>query len=305
MRTLKTEAGSRRPDLARLIRTGGAAIVAVAAGVSAAAAQPSMPLSVPPPGKAATEKIPMLRDVGIDQTKLNNHVPFDATFVDEAGREVTPAAFRTRPVASCSYYECPMLCTQVLNGSVGSLEALTFNPGKEYEVVVVSFDPGETPAMAARKRESWIKRLGRPGTEAGVHFLTGRPESIAALTQAVGFKYAYDQAIDQFAHPAVMTILTKDGRVSRYLFGIEFAPVDVRLALVEAADNKIGSVIDQVLLFCYHYDPESVSYGFAIMTVVRAAGILTVLAIALSIFLTLRRDRRQATAVTPTATGIR
>ena len=294
-------------DISRLIRTTLATMIAVAAGVSAAAAQPSMPLSVPPPGKAATEKIPMLRDVGIDQTKLNNHVPFDATFVDEAGREVTFGQyFGTRPVVLVlAYYECPMLCTQVLNGSVGSLEALTFNPGHEYEVVVVSFDPGETPAMAARKRESWIKRLGRPGTEAGVHFLTGRPESIAALTQAVGFKYAYDQAIDQYAHPAVMTILTKDGRVSRYLFGIEFAPVDVRLALVEAADNKIGSVIDQVLLFCYHYDPETGSYGFAIMTIVRAAGILTVLAIAMSIFLTLRRDRRQATAVTPTATGTR
>jgi len=294
-------------DISRLIRTTLATMIAVAAGVSAAAAQPSGPLSVPPPGKAATEKIPMLRDVGIDQTKLNNHVPFDATFVDEAGREVTFGQyFGTRPVVLVlAYYECPMLCTQVLNGSVGSLEALTFNPGNEYDVVVVSFDPGETPAMAARKRESWIKRLGRPGTEAGVHFLTGRPESIAALTQAVGFKYAYDQAIDQYAHPAVMTILTKDGRVSRYLFGIEFAPVDVRLALVEAADNKIGSVIDQVLLFCYHYDPETGSYGFAIMTIVRAAGILTVLAIAMSIFLTLRRDRRQATAVTPTATGTR
>ena len=294
-------------DLSRLIRTTLATMIAVAAGVSAAAAQPSGPLSVPPPGKAATEKIPMLRDVGIDQTKLNNHVPFDATFVDEAGREVAFGQyFGTRPVVLVlAYYECPMLCTQVLNGSVGSLEALTFNPGNEYDVVVVSFDPGETPAMAARKRESWIKRLGRPGTEAGVHFLTGRPESIAALTQAVGFKYAYDQAIDQYAHPAVMTILTKDGRVSRYLFGIEFAPVDVRLALVEAADNKIGSVIDQVLLFCYHYDPETGSYGFAIMTIVRAAGILTVLAIAMSIFLTLRRDRRQATAVTPTATGTR
>ena len=294
-------------DLSRLIRTTLATMIVVAAGVSAAAAQPSGPLSVPPPGKAATEKIPMLRDVGIDQTKLNNHVPFDATFVDEAGREVTFGQyFGTRPVVLVlAYYECPMLCTQVLNGSVGSLEALTFNPGNEYDVVVVSFDPGETPAMAARKRESWIKRLGRPGTEAGVHFLTGRPESIAALTQAVGFKYAYDQAIDQYAHPAVMTILTKDGRVSRYLFGIEFAPVDVRLALVEAADNKIGSVIDQVLLFCYHYDPETGSYGFAIMTIVRAAGILTVLAIAMSIFLTLRRDRRQATAVTPTATGTR
>ena len=294
-------------DLSRLIRTTLATMIVVAAGVSAAAAQPSGPLSVPPPGKAATEKIPMLRDVGIDQTKLNNHVPFDATFVDEAGREVTFGQyFGTRPVVLVlAYYECPMLCTQVLNGSVGSLEALTFNPGNEYDVVVVSFDPGETPAMAARKRESWIKRLGRPGTEAGVHFLTGRPESIAALTQAVGFKYAYDQAIDQYAHPAVMTILTKDGRVSRYLFGIEFAPVDVRLALVEAADNKIGSVIDQVLLFCYHYDPETGSYGFAIMTMVRAAGVLTVLAIAMSIFLTLRRDRRQATAVTPTATGTR
>jgi protein SCO1/2 len=198
-----------------------------------------------------------------------------------------------------------MLCTQVLNGLVGSLEALTFNAGTDFDVVAISFDAGETPAMAEAKRAAYLKRYGRPGTEAGVHFLTGREENIRRVTDAVGFRFKYDPAIDQYAHPAAITILTPEGRVSRYLFGIEFAPIDMRLALVEAANHQIGSAVDQMLLFCYHYDPESGKYGFAITNIVRLAGILTVVGLGTFILMNLRRERRQARAVSGTATGIR
>ena len=283
-----------------------AAAALAATWTATSAAQPSPPLSVPPPGPAALEQIPILKDAGLEQ-KLDNQVPLDTPFVDAEGRDVRLGDyFGKRPVAlALVYYECPMLCTQVLNGLVGSLDALTFTAGREFDVVVVSFDAGETPAMAKAKRAAYLKRYGRPGSDAGVHFLTGRESSIRQLTDAVGFHFKYDPAIDQFAHPAVLTVLTPEGRVSRYLFGIEFAPVDLRLALVEAADHKIGSAIDQMLLFCYHYDPASGSYGFAITNIVRLGGVLTVLALATFILTSLRRERRQATAVHGTATGIR
>ena len=240
----------------------------------------------------------MLRDVGIDQ-KLDEAVPLDLEFFDEAGRPVRLREFfGTRPVVlALVYYECPMLCTQVLNGLVGSLEGLTFNPGEDFEVVVVSFDPGETPALAADKRQTYLRRYGRRGTEAGWHFLTGREASIKALTGAVGFRYAYDEAIDQYAHPAAMTVLTADGRVSKYLYGIEFAPRDLRLALVEAGEGRIGTAVDQALLFCYHYDPETGRYGLVVMNLVRTGGVLTLVGLGAFILLALRRERRAAPQV--------
>jgi len=286
-------------------RTLGGLVLAVA-GVVSAAAQPSAPLSVPPPGPAVTEQIPILNGAGIDQ-KPGSAVPLDAPFVDESGRDVRFGDyFGARPVLLVlAYYRCPMLCSQVQNATASAIETLAFDPGKEFNVVVVSFDPGDTPVMAAEKRAAFIRRYGRAGTEGGIHFLTGRQPSIDAVTKAVGFRYAYDAKIDQFAHPAAITILTADGRVSRYLFGIEFGPRDLRLALVEAAGNKIGSVVDQVTLYCYHYDPETGRYGFAITNVVRLAGLLTVCALGAFIILSVRRERRQHHAVTPTATGTR
>ncbi|MEO8481636.1 MAG: SCO family protein [Acidobacteriota bacterium] len=289
-------------------RLGRVALVSsmLAAGVVSAAAQPTAPLSVPPPGLAATAAIPMLRDVGVDQ-KPGSQVPLDTPFVDESGRDVTLAQyFGARPVILVlAYYECPMLCTQVINAAAASIVPMNLVAGRDFNVLVVSFDPGETPALAAGKRESFIKRYGRPGSEAGIHFLTGRQASIDALTKAVGFRYAYDPKIDQFAHPAVMTILASDGRVSRYLFGIEFAPRDLRFALVDAGAGKVGTVVDQAMLFCYNYDPETGRYGFAIMTAVRVGGLLTVLALGSFILVTLRRERRQDRAVKSTATGNR
>jgi protein SCO1/2 len=211
-------------------RVGEAAVLSVLLGAVAASAsaQPSAPMSVPTPGTAATAQIPMLRDVGIDQ-KLDSPIPLGLPFVDEAGRDVTLGQyFGVRPVILVlAYYECPMLCTQVINAVASSILPLGFNAGQEFDVLVVSFNPGETPSLAAGKRDSFLKRYGRPGTEKGIHFLTGRESSIAALTKAVGFRYAYDKAIGQYAHPAAITILTPDAHDSRYLFGIEFAPRDL------------------------------------------------------------------------------
>src|SRR5262245_12120121 len=274
--------------------------------VSPAAAQPSGPLSVPPPGKAALEAVPMLREVGIDQ-KLDAPIPLDLSFVDHTGKDVTlRQLFTTRPaILALVYYECPMLCTQVLNGLEGSLEALSFTVGKEFDLIVVSFDPGETPAMAEEKRKNFLHRYGRAGVDDNVHFLTGRESAITALTGAVGFRYAYDKQIDQYAHPAAITLLTPQGHVSRYLYGIEFAPKDLKFGLIDATGGKIGTLTDQMLLFCYHYDPETGKYGLAIMTFIRLSGAATAVGLGVYIVWSLRRERRQRDRLAHTATGIR
>ena len=281
-------------------------VVALALMTAGVSAQLSRPRSVPP-GKAASEQVPMLKEIGIDQ-KLDAQVPLDVEFQDEAGGTVKLGRyFGSRPVVlALVYYECPMLCTQVLNGFAGSLQGVALDAGKDYDVVVVSFDPGETPAMAADRKAEFLRRFVRQANAGSVHFLTGREASIKALAGAVGFRYAYDAATDQYAHPAAITVLTGQGRVSRYLYGVEFAPRDLKLALVEASSGRIGTLVDQAMLFCYHYDPESGKYGLAIMNFVRAAGALTVLALVGWILLSLRRERRQATAVAGAAhTGTR
>ncbi len=279
--------------------------VAALVWASPGAAQPRGPMSVPP-GKAAAEQIPALRGVGIDQ-KLDGAIPLDAAFTDETGRDVTVGQyFGPRPVIlALVYYECPMLCIQTLNGLVGSLEALAFTPGQEFEVLVVSIDPGETPAIAADRKKTFLRRYGRAGVERHVHFLTGREASIKALADAVGFRYAYDREIDQYAHPAAVTVVTSEGRISKYLFGIDFAPRDLRLALVEAAGGRIGTAMDHVLLFCYRYDPATGRYGVVILNVVRLAGALTVVLLAGSIFFALRGSRRPRRPAVPGATRTR
>jgi protein SCO1/2 len=246
------------------------------------------------PGKAAGEQVPILKEVGIDQ-KLNAQIPLDLEFSDEQGAPVKLGQFfGPRPVVmALVYYHCPMLCTQVLSGLAGSLQGVTFTVGQEYEVVIVSFDPGETPAMATEHKQQFVSRYIRKTDGTHIHFLTGRESSIKALTGAVGFRYVWDQASGQYAHPATIMVLTPDGRMSRYLYGVEFAPRDLKLALVEASAGRVGTFVDQTLLFCYHYDPETGRYGLAIMNFVRAAGALTLLALGLLIFLSLRRERKQ------------
>ena len=258
------------------------------------------------PGQPAMAPLPMLKDVRIDQ-KLDEVVPLDLPFVDETGTDVTlQQYFGARPVVvALVYYECPMLCTQVLNGLFSSMEPLKLDAGRDFDLVVVSFDPGETPAMASAKKASYLKHYQRPTAAAGIHFLTGRQPAIDRLADAVGFRYAYDETIDQYAHPAAVTILTPQGHVSKYLYGVEFAPMDFRFAVVSAGDGKIGTLTDQALLYCFHYDPSTGKYSLAIMTFVRLSGVLTLAGLGAFLFIHLRRERRQRSAVANTATGIR
>jgi protein SCO1/2 len=242
----------------------------------------------PPPAPLGTLERPvLLREVGIDQ-RLGARVPLGARFRDEAGAEVALGRyFGARPVVlALVYYECPMLCTQVLNGLVAAAKTLSFDAGREFDVVVVSFDPRETPALARAKKETYVRRYGRPRTAGAWHFLTGGDPAIASLTRAVGFRYAYDAAAAQFAHAAAVAVLTPDGRIARYLFGIEYAPRDLRLALVEAGGGRIGSAID------YHYDPSTGVYGLAALNLVRAGGAATALLVGGYVLLSLRRERR-------------
>lgn len=250
------------------------------------------------PAEAPKDSLPVpLRKVGIDQ-RLNSQVPLDLVFTDENGQEVKLGQyFGQKPVIlTFVYYDCPMLCTLVLNGLTGSLKALKFDVGREFEVVTVSFDPREKPELARQKKESYMARYGREGAAQGWHFLTGDEASIKALADAVGFHYAWDEETKQFAHASGIMILTPEGRLSRYFYGIEYAPKDVRLGLVEASNNKIGSPVDQILLYCYHYDPQTGKYGFAIMNAIRVMGFATFFGLALLIFILKRREagRREA-----------
>lgn len=244
-----------------------------------------------------------LREVGIDQ-RLNEQLPLDARLRDETGRDVAlKDYFGSRPVILVlAYYDCPMLCTQVLNGVVSTLRAVPFDAGKEFDVVVLSFDPRETPELAAAKKDVYMQIYKREGTAAGWHFLTGDAESIKRVTEAVGFRYYYDEATKQFAHASAIMVATPQGRLSHYFYGIEYAPKEVRLSLVEASANKIGSPVDQLLLYCYHYDPATGKYGMAIMNVVRVAGAVTLLGI-LALLLFLRRPRARRGQVELNAGG--
>ena len=237
-----------------------------------------------------------LEDVGFDQ-RLGESVPLDAVFVDERGERVALGDFfGERPVImALVYYECPMLCTMVLNGLTSSLRTLEFDPGKEFEVVIVSFDTRETPAEALAARSTHVSRYDRPGTDAGWHFLTGGEDSVQRLTQSLGFRYVWVPESDQFAHAAGIVALTPEGQIARYFYGIEYAPRDVRLGLVEAADNQIGSFVDQVLLYCFHYDPVVGKYSAVAMNILRLAAAATVLALGLFLILQWRRDRRRRT----------
>ena len=277
-----------------LVRTLLAAWLAVPAVVSA------QPIRGPEPGDPASAKPGILGRIGIDQ-RLNHHVPLDLPFVDENGRDVKLGDyFGKRPVLlAMVYYECPMLCTQVLNGVTGALKTLTFDVGKEFDVVAVSINPKEGPGLAAQKKASYLERYGRPQTGQGWHFLTGREENIKKLAAAVGFRYEYDPEIQQFAHGAGVEVLTPKGVIARYFYGIEYSPRDLRLGIIEAADEKIGSPIDTALLLCFHYDPTTGKYGPTVLTLVRMGAVLTVAAFGAFLFVSLRRERatrRQAVA---------
>jgi len=235
---------------------------------------------------------PGLSKVGIDQ-RLNEQVPLDLHFQDEQGRTVRLGDYfhNGRPVIiSLVYYNCPMLCGEVLNGMSTAFKVLKFTPGKEYEVVTLSIDPREKPELAAAKKRSYIEHLDRPGAEAGWHFLTGEQPQIDALADAIGWHYQYDPKIDQFAHAAGIVLVTPLGRISQYYYGVEFSARDMRLGIIEASGNRIGSLADQVLLYCYHYDPRTGKYGAVIYNVVRLAGAATVLILGSFLFTMFRRE---------------
>ena len=250
-------------------------------------------LSLPLAGTAQTanDVPPQLRNVRVQQN-LNTQVPLNIKFVDENGASVSIGQLlRGRPVIlSLVYYKCPRLCSMTLTGLLKTLRTLDFNVGKEFDVVTVSFDPREKPQLAAAKKAAYIEGYGRAGAADGWHFLTGEQREILRLTETVGFGFEYDITQEQFAHASAIMILTPDGRLSRYFFGIEFSPRDVRLGLVEAANRKIGSAADQVLLYCFEYDPHTGKYSMAIMNIIRLFGALTVIFIVAFIVYNVRRD---------------
>jgi protein SCO1/2 len=255
---------------------------------------PSSPLygARPETGAVSTGLPTALRDVKIEQ-KLNQQLPLDLTFRDETGQSVKLGQyFGQRPVVlSLVYYDCPMLCTQVLNGMLESVRVLPFQLGKEYDVVTISFDPRETPELAQSKKKIYVGYLpGRmqANANAGWHFLTGDAESIRQITDAVGFRYHYDESTKQFAHASGIMIATPQGKLSRYYYGISYSARDMRLGLIESSENKIGTAADELLLYCYHYDPTKGKYGAAVMNIVRAGGIATLLVI-VGMFFVLRR----------------
>jgi protein SCO1/2 len=241
--------------------------------------------------------------VGIDQ-RLGAKVPLDLPFKDESGHRVTLAECTGgKPtVLVLAYYRCPMLCTQVLNGLLTTLRAVPDSAGGAFNVVVVSFDPREKPPLAALKKAAYLEEYGRPGADAGWHFLTGDPLAIATLTDATGFRYQYDRETEQYAHASGLLVLAPDGTISRYLLGVRFEPRDLRLALAEASAGQVGTPADQVLLLCYRYDPATGTYTFAALRLLKWLSGASVLGIAALVGVLIRRGRRAA--VPQTAGGL-
>jgi protein SCO1/2 len=257
------------------------AITAAAWGQGMTGGLMAPPSNVRPPG---------LRDVGIEQ-RLNEQVSPNLAFRDETGKSVRLGDyFGKKPmILNLVYYRCPMLCSEVLAGLESSLRVLKFDVGKEFDVLTVSFDPTDTPETATAKKAQYIKRYKRAGATEGWHFLTGPQESITALTKTVGFQYQYDSKTGQFAHSTAIMILTPEGKIAQYYYGVEFPPKDLRLGLIQASQNKIGTLADQVLLYCYHYDPATGKYGAIISRIIQLGGGLTILCIGTVLLVLFRR----------------
>ena len=244
----------------------------------------------------------ILNKVGIEQN-LNAQIPPDLVFRDETGKSVRIGDFFGKKpiVLSLVYFDCPALCTEVLNGELRTMKAISLDLGKDYEAVTVSFEPKDTPALARAKRDVYAGQYGRPEAADHWHFLTGEQQSIDALTNVAGFHYAYDPSIRQYAHAAAILVLTPDGRIDRYFYGVTYPARDVRLGLVEASQGKIGTLTDHALLYCYQYDPMTGKYGVVVMNVLRAAGGLTVLILGIFMTLMFLRERKQPPGIPPAA----
>jgi protein SCO1 len=243
----------------------------------------------------AQSQIPApLKNVDIEQL-LGAQVPLETPFKNEKGQEVRISdLLNDKPaILTLVYYECPMLCTQVLNGLVTSLRPIPFTPGQEFNIITISFDPGETAALASAKKEAYLKQYGKAEAEQGWHFLTGSQESITQLTSSVGFKYSYDEKIDQYAHASVIMVLTPEGKIARYFYGIEYPSRDLRWALVDASSKKIGTIADKILLYCFHYDATLGKYSAQAVNLIRVGGVITVLALGGFILRMRRKDKTE------------
>lgn len=237
-----------------------------------------------------------LQNIGIEQ-KLGEQLPLDTVFKDENGRAVKLGEYfsKERPVVlALVYYECPMLCNEVLNGLTGSLKGISFDAGKEFDVVAISFDAreNEKPELTKNKKAAYVERYGRPGSEKGWHFLTGEQASIDAVTKAAGFKYQWDEKSNQFAHAGGIMIVTPDGKMSRYFYGIDYSPKDVKFGIMESAESKVGNPAEKLLLYCFHYDPASGKYGLAILNVIRLGGIATLMGLGAMFFVLWRKNKK-------------
>ena len=237
----------------------------------------------------ANVRPPKLENVGIEQ-HLDGQVPPDLTFRDETGKTVKLGDYFGRKpiILDLAYYNCTMLCGEVLLGLTGAMKMVSFNLGEQYDVITVSFDPKDTPELAAAKKKEYVQRYGRPGAQQGWHFLTGQPDAINALTKAVGFQYQYDPRINQYAHATAIMVLTPQGRISRYFYGVDFPPKDLRLGLVEASQNKIGNPVDAILLYCYHYDPATGKYGAVVSNILQLGAGITILILGAMLFILFR-----------------
>jgi protein SCO1 len=246
-------------------------------------------------GPVSSQRPQILQQVGIDQ-HLNQQLPLDLHFRDEAGKDIRLGDyFNKRPVIlSLVYYRCPMLCGEVLNGLTSAISVVNFDLGHDYDIVTVSIDPRETPDVAAKMKDVYLRRYNRhsPTAAQGWHFLTGSQDQIQKLAAAVGFRYVYDPRIDQYAHASGVEIATPDGRLSQYYYGIEYSPKDLRLGLIQASKNHIGNIVDSFVLYCYHYDPATGHYGAIVMRILRIAGLATVLLLGGFVFIMVRRDVR-------------
>ncbi len=243
------------------------------------------------PGQISSQEL--LADVGIDQ-RLGHSLPLDARFRDSSGREVRLGDyFGERPVVvAYVYYECPMLCGLILNGLLRSLRAMDFTAGEEFDVVCIGIDPEETPELARANEDRLIEEYGREAGRRGWHLLTGDADAIERATRAGGFRYVYDEASDEYAHASAILVVTPQGELSHYFYGVEYSTKDVRRALVDAGEGRVGSLVDQILMFCYHYDPTTGRYGVAIMRFLRVGGVLTVVGIVSLVAFFLHRERR-------------
>ena len=278
--------------------------LAIALLASSASAQINSGIMSPP----ANTRPPRLQNVGIEQ-HLDAQLPPDLTFRDETGKTVRLGDYFGRKplILNLVYYNCTMLCGEALAGLASAMRLVKFDVGNQFDVITVSFDPRETPEMAAAKKKDYVGRYGRANAAAGWHFLTGPPDSINALTKAVGFQYQYDAKTNQYAHATAIMVFTPQGRISRYFYGVDFPPKDLRMGLVEASQNKIGNAVDAVLLYCYHYDPETGKYGAMVANILRLAAAATILLLGSLIFILWRLDRSvtRKTATQKTATKTR